>query len=59
MVEWSEDHVPAIGFLNSNIGLFGSSWLNWRPGGTLRWKVKTVGWEGQGVVCEKLEPSRL
>jgi hypothetical protein len=26
-------------------------WLNLRLGETLRWKVKTVGWEGRGVVC--------
>jgi hypothetical protein len=22
---------------------------NWRPGGALSWKVKTVSWEGRGV----------
>jgi hypothetical protein len=54
MADRSEDHVATIGSLNSNFGLVGRTWLNWRPGGTLRWKVKTVGWEGQGVVRESL-----
>jgi hypothetical protein len=49
MVEWSEDHVAAIG----------RSYLNWRPDGALRWKVETVGWEGRGVGCGKPTPSRL
>jgi hypothetical protein len=31
-------------------------WLNWRSNGALRWKVKTTGWEGRGVVCGKLAP---
>jgi hypothetical protein len=38
--------VAYIGSLNSNFGLVGRTWLNWRPGGALRWKVETVGWEG-------------
>jgi hypothetical protein len=59
MVMWSEDHVIAIGSLNLNFGLFGRFWLNWRPGETLRWKVETVGWEGQEVVCGKPTPARL
>jgi hypothetical protein len=59
MVEWSKDHVAAICFLNSNFGIFGSSWLNWRPGGALRWKVETTGREGRRVVCGKLAPLRL
>jgi hypothetical protein len=37
----------AIGSLNLNFRIFGRSWLNWRPDGALRWKVKTVGWEGR------------
>jgi hypothetical protein len=45
MAEWSEDHVAAIGSLNSNFDLDGGTQLNWRPGGALRWKVKTVGWK--------------
>jgi hypothetical protein len=49
MAEWSEDHMAAIGFLNLNFGLVGRTWLNWRLGGALRWKVKIVGWEGQRV----------
>jgi hypothetical protein len=49
MAEWSEDHVAAIGSLNSNFGLVDRTWLNWRPGGALRWKVETAGWDGRGV----------
>jgi hypothetical protein len=45
MAEWSEDHVVAIGSLNSNFGLDGRIWLSWRPGEALRWKVETVDWE--------------
>jgi hypothetical protein len=32
---------------------------NLRPGGALRWKVETIGWEGQRVVCGKPVPSML
>jgi hypothetical protein len=46
-------------FLKLNFGLLVDLWLNWRSGGALRWKVKTVGWEGRGVVCRKLTPSKL
>jgi hypothetical protein len=59
MAKWSKDHVAAIGSLISNFGLFCRSWLNWRLGGALRWKVETVGWEGRGVVCVKSAPQRL
>jgi hypothetical protein len=59
MTEWSEDHVAAVGSLNSNSSLVGRLWLNWRPGGALRWKVETIGREGRGVVCEKPAPPRL
>jgi hypothetical protein len=59
MAEWSEDHVTTIGSLNLNFETFGRSWLNWRPGGVLRWKVETVDWEGQGAVYGKLAPPRL
>jgi hypothetical protein len=58
MVEWSEDHMEVIGPLNS-IWLFGRLWLNWRPGGALRWKVEIVSQEDRGVVCGKLAPSGL
>jgi hypothetical protein len=58
MAEWLEDHVAAIGSLNSKF-CFRSSWLNWRPGGALRWKVEIAGWEGRGVVCGKRAPPRL
>jgi hypothetical protein len=35
-------------------------WMdNLRPGGAIRWKVKTAGWEGRGVVCEKPTPPTL
>jgi hypothetical protein len=59
MAEWSKDHVTVIGSLNLNFGLVDRTWLNWRSGGTLRWKVETVDWEGQGVVCGKPAPPRL
>jgi hypothetical protein len=49
----------AIGSLNMKFRIFDRSWLNWRLGETLRWKVKTVGWKDGGVVCRKLAPSRL
>jgi hypothetical protein len=58
MAEWLEEHVAAIGALNLKLW-FSSSWLNWRPGGALRWKVETAGWEGRGVVCGKPTPPRL
>jgi hypothetical protein len=32
---------------------------NLKLGGAHRWKVETVGWEGQRVWCGKLEPPRL
>jgi hypothetical protein len=59
MVECSEDHVAAIDSLKLHFGTFGKFWLNWRLGEVLRWKVETIGWEGQGVVCQKLAPPRL
>jgi hypothetical protein len=59
MAEWLEDHVPAIGFYTQHFGLVDRTWLNWRAGGALRWKVETTGWEGQGVVCGKPTPLRL
>jgi hypothetical protein len=46
-------------FLKLKIGLIDGLCLNWRPDGALRWKVETTGWEGRGVVCEKLAPTRL
>jgi hypothetical protein len=58
MVEWSEDHMVDIGSLKLEPWKL-CIWLNWRPGRTLRWKVETVSWEGQGVVCGKLAPRRL
>jgi hypothetical protein len=32
--------------------------INLRSGGALRWKVKTISWEGRKVVCGKLTPPR-
>jgi hypothetical protein len=49
MVEWLEHHVVVIGSLNSNHGLVGRTWLNWRLSGALRWKVETVVWKGWKV----------
>jgi hypothetical protein len=59
MVEWSEDHMAAID--SFKLKLWFSWWImvNWRPGGARRWKGETISWEGQGVVCGKLAPSRL
>jgi hypothetical protein len=57
MAKWLKDHVAAIGSLN--FGLVGRTWLNWRPSGALRWKVKIIGWEGHEVVCGKSAPPRL
>jgi hypothetical protein len=59
MTEWSKNHMAVIGSLNLNFGLIDRTWLNWRPGEALRWKVETAGWEGRGVVCEKPAPPRL
>jgi hypothetical protein len=59
MTEWSEDHGATIGSLNSNFSLDGRTWLNWKPDRALRWKGKTVGWEGRGVIYRKPAPSRL
>jgi hypothetical protein len=40
MVEWSEDHVVAIGPLNLNLGTCERFWIIWRSDGALRWKGK-------------------
>jgi hypothetical protein len=45
-------------FIKPKLGLVGRNWLNWRPGGALRWKVETDSWEGQRVVCDKMAPPR-
>jgi hypothetical protein len=55
IAEWSKDHVVAIGSLNLKPWLV-RLWLNWRPGGGLRWKVET---DGRGVVRGKPAPPRL
>jgi hypothetical protein len=37
----------AVGYFNTqHFGLIDGTWLNWRPGEALRWKVETTGWEG-------------
>jgi hypothetical protein len=59
MPEWSKDHVAAIDSLNSTLVLLVELGKTGDRGGALRWKVKTVGWEGQGVVCGKLVPLGL
>jgi hypothetical protein len=52
--------VAAVCYLNTqHLGLVDKVWLNWRPGGALRWKGETTGWEGQEVVCGKPIPPRL
>jgi hypothetical protein len=43
-------------FLKLNFRVFGSSWLNWRQGEALRWKVEIASWEGCGVACGKPAP---
>jgi hypothetical protein len=59
MADWLEDHVVVIGSLNSTLCFMDRTWLNWRSGGALRWKVETVGQEGRRVVCRKPAPPRL
>jgi hypothetical protein len=59
MVEWSEDDMAAIGSYTQHFDLVDRTWSNWRPGGALRLKVETAGWEGQGVVCSKSTAPRL
>jgi hypothetical protein len=59
MDEWLEDHVAAIGSLNSISWLVDGTWLNWRSSGALRWKVETTDWEVRGVVYGKPAPPRL
>jgi hypothetical protein len=60
MVKWSEDHVVVIGpFKTSNFDLVDRFWINWRLGGALGGKGRTIGWEGWRVVCGKPAPSRL
>jgi hypothetical protein len=43
MAEWSKDNVAAIVPLTQHFGLADGTWLNWRPGGALRWKVEITG----------------
>jgi hypothetical protein len=46
-------------FLKLKLGLINGLWLNWKPGGTLSWKVKTIDWKGQRVVSRKSASLRL
>jgi hypothetical protein len=49
--EWSKGHMSAIGPYTVILLEVYVRIVNWRPGGALRWKVETVGWEGRGVRC--------
>jgi hypothetical protein len=57
--EWSKGHMSAIGPYTVILLEVYVRIVNWRPGGALRWKVETVGWEGRGVRCSKPVPPRL
>jgi hypothetical protein len=61
MVDGRVVEIPRGGhrFFKTQLWLIGALWLNWRPGGTLRSKWETVGWEGRGVVCGKPELSSI
>jgi hypothetical protein len=59
MVEWSEDHMAAIGSLHSTHWFSRWNLVNWRPDGALRWKGETAGWEGRRAGCGKPAPPRL
>jgi hypothetical protein len=59
MVEWSKDHVAAIGSLKLKLWLMAGTWLKWRPGGATRGKWRQlVGKVGEWV-CGELAPPRL
>jgi hypothetical protein len=54
MVEWSKDHVAAIGPLNLKLWLIAGTWLIWRPGGVIRRKGRQlVGKVGEWVVASQ------
>jgi hypothetical protein len=61
MVEWSKDHVVAIGCQTQHFGLVDGTWLSWRPSEALRGKWRQlVGKVGEWyVVCGKSAPLRL
>jgi hypothetical protein len=46
MIEWSEDHVVAIGPLNLNLEICGRFWIIWRPGEAHKSKGETTSREG-------------
>jgi hypothetical protein len=55
MVEWSEDHMTAVGYFNTqHFGLVVGAWLNWRPGGALggKWR-QLVGRVGKWYVANR------
>jgi hypothetical protein len=59
VVEWSKDHVAAIGSLKLKLWLMVGTWLKWRPGGASRGKGRQlVGKVGEWV-CGKPAPPRL
>jgi hypothetical protein len=60
MVEWSKDHVTAIGSLKTkHLSLLAKIWLKWRPDVTIRRKWgQLVGKVGEWV-CGKPAPPRL
>jgi hypothetical protein len=59
MAAWSKDHVMAVGYFISHLGLVGKTWLKWRPGVAIRGKWRQlVGKVGEWV-CDKLAPPRL
>jgi hypothetical protein len=60
MVEWSKDHVAAIGSLKTKyFALMAKIWLKWRSDGATRGKWgQLVGKVGEWV-CGKSAPPRL
>jgi hypothetical protein len=59
MVEWSKDHVAAVGSLILKLWLIAGTWLKWRHGEVIRGKRRQlVGKVGEWV-CGKPAPPRL
>jgi hypothetical protein len=59
MAAWSKDHVTAVGYFITHLGLVAKTWLKWRPGGAIRGKWRQlVGKVGEWV-CGKPAPPRL
>jgi hypothetical protein len=59
MVEWSKDHVAAIGPLNSTHWFNCLNLVKLETGQALRWKGETTGWEGQRVGISQASPSKV